>query len=58
MAETVFTARALTSTYTSGEVQVLVLQGVDLEVWAWMHGLILFWLQWLILLRMCRRCDR
>ena len=32
MAETVFTAQALTKTYTSGDVQVLALQGVDLEV--------------------------
>jgi hypothetical protein len=34
MADTVFTAKDLTKTYTSGEVQVLALQGVDLEVWA------------------------
>ena len=34
MADTVFTAKALTKTYTSGEVQVLALQGIDLEIWA------------------------
>ncbi|MFZ1103834.1 MAG: ABC transporter ATP-binding protein [Hyphomicrobiaceae bacterium] len=34
MIETVFTAQALTKTYTSGEVEVLALQGVDLEVGA------------------------
>ena len=34
MPENVFTARGLTKTYTSGEVQVLALQGVDLEIWA------------------------
>jgi putative ABC transport system ATP-binding protein len=33
MAEAVFTAQALTKAYVSGEVQVLALQGVDLEVW-------------------------
>ena len=32
MAETIFSAHALTKAYTSGEVQVLALQGVDLEV--------------------------
>ena len=32
MAETVFTAQGLTRTYTSGDVQVLALQSVDLEV--------------------------
>jgi putative ABC transport system ATP-binding protein len=32
MTESVFTARGLTKTYTSGEVQILALQGVDLEV--------------------------
>ncbi|HWE19700.1 MAG TPA: ABC transporter ATP-binding protein [Hyphomicrobiaceae bacterium] len=34
MAESVFTARGLTKTYSSGEVQILALQGVDLEVLA------------------------
>jgi putative ABC transport system ATP-binding protein len=34
MAEKVFTGRALTKAYTSGEVEVLALQGVDLDVWA------------------------
>lgn len=34
MADTVFTAKNLTRTYTSGEVQVRALQGVNLEVWA------------------------
>jgi putative ABC transport system ATP-binding protein len=34
MADTVFTAKALTKTYTSGEVQVLALQGIDVEIWA------------------------
>ena len=34
MADTAFTAKALTKTYTSGEVQVLALQGIDLEIWA------------------------
>ena len=34
MAEKVFTGRGLTKAYTSGEVQVLALQGVDLDVWA------------------------
>src|SRR5262245_33175528 len=29
----VFTGRGLTKAYTSGEVQVLALQGVDLDVW-------------------------
>jgi putative ABC transport system ATP-binding protein len=33
MAGAVFTAKALTKTYTSGEVQVRALQGVDLEIW-------------------------
>lgn len=33
MADVVFTAKDLTKTYTSGEVQVSALQGVDLEVW-------------------------
>ena len=32
MSETVFSARALTKTYTSGEVQVRALRGLDLEV--------------------------
>lgn len=32
MSDTVFTARALTKTYTSGEVQVHALRGLDLEV--------------------------
>ena len=32
MAETIFSAHALTKAYTSGEVQVLARQGVDLEV--------------------------
>ncbi|MFZ2158821.1 MAG: ABC transporter ATP-binding protein [Bradyrhizobium sp.] len=32
MSETVFTARALTKTYTSGEVQVHALRGLDLDV--------------------------
>jgi putative ABC transport system ATP-binding protein len=34
MAETVFTARALTKTYTSGEVQVQALAGLDLDTFA------------------------
>jgi putative ABC transport system ATP-binding protein len=34
MSEAVFTARALTKTYTSGEVEVQALRGVDLDVWA------------------------
>ena len=34
MKEKVFTARRLTKAYTSGEVQVLALQGVDLDMWA------------------------
>ena len=34
MPETVYTATALTKTYTSGEVQVLALRGVDLEILA------------------------
>jgi putative ABC transport system ATP-binding protein len=34
MAEKVFTVRALTKTYTSGEVEVRALRGVDLDVWA------------------------
>jgi putative ABC transport system ATP-binding protein len=33
MSENVFTARGLTKTYVSGEVQVNALQGVDLDVW-------------------------
>src|SRR5829696_3406433 len=32
--DTVFTATSLTKIYTSGEIQVRALQGVDLEVWA------------------------
>jgi putative ABC transport system ATP-binding protein len=32
MLDTVFTAKALTKIYTSGEVRVLALQGVDLEI--------------------------
>lgn len=32
MSETVFTAQALTKTYTSGEVEVRALRGVDLEI--------------------------
>lgn len=32
MAETVFTARALTKTYTSGEVKVRALRGLDLQI--------------------------
>jgi putative ABC transport system ATP-binding protein len=34
MTEKVFTARALTKTYASGEVEVRALRGVDLEIWA------------------------
>src|SRR3972149_8739909 len=34
MPESVFTAKALTKTYTSGEVEVLALRGLDLEIWA------------------------
>ena len=34
MKEKVFTGRGLTKAYTSGEVQVLALQGVDLDVWS------------------------
>jgi putative ABC transport system ATP-binding protein len=34
MTDTVFTAHALTKTYTSGEVAVHALRGLDLEVWA------------------------
>src|SRR5690242_3984719 len=34
MTETVFTAKALTKTYTSGEVQVQALRGLDLEIQA------------------------
>jgi putative ABC transport system ATP-binding protein len=34
MADTVFMATSLTKIYTSGEIQVRALQGVDLEVWA------------------------
>jgi len=33
MNEKVFTGRGLTKAYTSGEVEVLALQGVDLDVW-------------------------
>ena len=32
MPETVFTAQALTKTYTSGEVEVHALRGLDLQV--------------------------
>ena len=32
MADTVFTAKGLTKTYTSGEVQVLALRGLDLNI--------------------------
>jgi len=34
MTEKVFAVRALTKTYTSGEVEVRALRGVDLDVWA------------------------
>jgi putative ABC transport system ATP-binding protein len=34
MTENVFTARALTKTYVSGEVEVRALRGLDLDVWA------------------------
>jgi putative ABC transport system ATP-binding protein len=34
MADSIFTAIGLTKTYTSGEVQILALQGVDLEILA------------------------
>jgi putative ABC transport system ATP-binding protein len=34
MPEAVFTARALTKTYSSGEVEVKALRGLDLDVWA------------------------
>jgi putative ABC transport system ATP-binding protein len=34
MADKVFTARALTKTYTTGEVEVRALRGVDLDIWA------------------------
>jgi putative ABC transport system ATP-binding protein len=34
MTEKVFTAKALTKTYASGEVEVHALRGVDIEVWA------------------------
>jgi len=34
MIEKVFTARALTKTYASGEVEVRALRGLDLDVWA------------------------
>ena len=34
MPDTVFTAKALTKTYTSGEVEVKALRGLDLQVWA------------------------
>lgn len=33
MADKVFTGRGLTKAYTSGEVRVLALQGVDIDVW-------------------------
>src|SRR5215467_8385386 len=33
MTEKVFTARALTKTYISGEVEVRALRGLDLDVW-------------------------
>lgn len=33
MADTIFTARALSKTYTSGEVKVLALRGLDLDIW-------------------------
>ncbi len=34
MHDTIFTAKALTKIYTSGEVEVLALHDVDLEIWA------------------------
>jgi putative ABC transport system ATP-binding protein len=34
MPETVFTAKALTKIYTSGEVEVRALRGLDLDIWA------------------------
>jgi hypothetical protein len=34
MKQKIFTAQALTKTYTSGETEVRALRGVDLEVWA------------------------
>ncbi|TIP83447.1 MAG: ATP-binding cassette domain-containing protein, partial [Mesorhizobium sp.] len=34
MADLVFSARALTKTYTSGETQVLALRALDLEIFA------------------------
>jgi putative ABC transport system ATP-binding protein len=34
MTEKVFTAQALTKTYTSGEVEVHALRGLDLEIWS------------------------
>ena len=33
MNQRVFTARGLTKTYTSGEVEVRALRGLDLEIW-------------------------
>ncbi len=33
MTEKMFTARALTKTYASGEVEVRALRGLDLDVW-------------------------
>lgn len=32
--ETIFTAKGLTKTYTSGEVEVPALRGLDLDIWA------------------------
>ena len=32
--ETIFTAKALTKIYTSGEVEVPALRGLDLDIWA------------------------
>jgi hypothetical protein len=34
MNEKIFTAQVLTKTYTSGEVEVRALRGLDLEIWA------------------------
>jgi putative ABC transport system ATP-binding protein len=34
MPEAVFAARALTKTYSSGEVEVRALRGLDLDIWA------------------------
>src|SRR5215471_15524432 len=34
MTEKMFTAKALTKTYVSGEVQVRALRGLDLDIWA------------------------